>query len=84
MANPNSVFNDDTPLIPLPVISSHEEMLELLLANGANLDAEVVGGGDAVGFGVEQGNGRDGKPARCQGCEEVLWQMRETNRMQST
>lgn len=40
-ANPNSVLNDDTPLIALPVISGHEEMLELLLANGANLDAQV-------------------------------------------
>jgi ankyrin repeat protein len=40
-ANPNSVLNDDTPLIALPVISGHEEMLELLLANGANLDARV-------------------------------------------
>ena len=45
-ANPNSVLNDDTPLIALPVISGHEEMLELLLANGANLDAQVeVGDG---------------------------------------
>ena len=40
-ANPNSVLNDDTPLIALPVISGHEEMLELLLAKGANLDAQV-------------------------------------------
>ena len=45
-ATPNSVVNDDTPLIALPVISGHEEMLELLLANGANLDAQVeVGDG---------------------------------------
>ncbi len=43
-ANPNSVLGDDLPLIALPVISGHEEMLEMLLANGANLDAEVVGG----------------------------------------
>jgi len=41
-ANPNSVLNDDTtPLIALPVLRGHKEMLELLLANGANLDAQI-------------------------------------------
>ncbi len=89
-ANPNSVLNDDTPLIALPVISGHEEMLELLLANGANLDA-LVGEGLTlldVALGrkmVEMANllaakdakrscGRCGKPFECSRLRK-LWRL---------
>ena len=89
-ANPNSVLNDDTPLIALPVISGHEEMLELLLANGANLDA-LVGEGLTlldVALGremVEMANllaakdakkscGRCGKPYECSRLRK-LWRL---------
>ncbi len=89
-ANPNSVLNDDTPLIALPVISGNEKMLELLLANGANLDA-LVGEGLTlldVALGremVEMANllaakdakkscGRCGKPYECSRLRK-LWRL---------
>ena len=89
-ANPNSVLNDDTPLIALSVISGHEEMLELLLANGANLYA-LVGEGLTlldVALGremVEMANllaakdakrscGRCGKPFECSRLRK-LWRL---------
>ena len=89
-ANPNSVLNDDTPLIALPVISGLEEMLELLLANGANLDAEVCGGLTLLDLAlnremVEMANllaakdakkscGRCGKPYECSRLRK-LWRL---------
>ena len=89
-ANPNSVLNDDLPLIALPVISGNEKMLELLLANGANLDA-LVGEGLTlldVALGremVEMANllaakdakkscGRCGKPFECSRLRK-LWRL---------
>ena len=83
-ANPNSVLNDDTPLIALPVICGHEEMLELLLANGANLDALVGEGLRLLDVALGREMVEMANLARRQGREEVLWQMRETVRMQST
>ena len=89
-ANPNSVLGDDFPLIALPVISGNEKMLELLLANGANLDA-LVGEGLTlldVALGremVEMANllaakdakkscGRCGKPYECSRLRK-LWRL---------
>ena len=89
-ANPNSVLGDDLPLIALPVISGNEKMLELLLANGANLDA-LVGEGLTlldVALGremVEMANllaakdakkscGRCGKPYECSRLRK-LWRL---------
>ena len=89
-ANPNSVLNDDLPLIALPVISGNEKMLELLLANGANLDA-LVGEGLTlldVALGRELGEmanllaakdakkscGRCGKPYVCSRLRK-LWRL---------
>ena len=89
-ANPNSVLGDDLPLIALPVISGNEKMLELLLANGANLDA-LVGEGLTlldVALGremVEMANllaakdakrscGRCGKPFECSRLRK-LWRL---------